>query len=230
MSRVKQTDDLVTPGDLISDGDDVRPGSGVFQKDGKIYSKYVGAVRYSSGTVEVTPMAGRYIPSEGDIVIGEVSRVSYSSWNVDLASPYEGMLKIDSAVDEYIDLDEDELTDYYDVGDAVVVKVTSVTEGMDVNLSMMDRRCRKLEGGRIIEIPPSKVPRVIGKQGTMVKQIKNKTGCKVIVGQNGLVWIHGENPNLAARAVKKVEHEAHTSGLTQKMGEWLDEQLEGDEQ
>lgn len=226
MSRVKDEDELVTPGDLISEEEDVRPGTGVYQTNSKIYSKYIGSVRYTDGKVYVTPMSGRYIPEEGDIVIGEVSRVSYSSWNIDLDSPYEGMLKIDTAVDEYIDLDEDELTDYYDVGDAVVVKVTSVSEGKDVNLSMMDRRCRKLKGGRIISVAPSKVPRVIGKQGTMVKQIKQKTGCKVIVGQNGLVWINGENENLAARAVKKVEREAHTSGLTQKIGDWLDEQLE----
>jgi len=100
---------------------------------------------------------------------------------------------------------------------------------MDVNLSMEDQRCRKLRGGRIIEVYPSKVPRVIGKQGTMVKQIKRKTGCKIIVGQNGLVWIQGDNPNLAAKAVRKVEKEAHTQGLTDKIGEWLDEQLEGEE-
>ncbi len=228
MSRVKDEDELVTPGDLISEEEDVRPGTGVYKSNSKIYSKYVGSVRYRDGKVYVTPMSGRYIPEEGDIVIGEVSRVSYSSWNVDLDSPYEGMLKIDTAVDEYIDLDEDELTDYYDVGDAVVIKVTSVSEGKDVNLSMMDKRCRKLKGGRIVSVAPSKVPRVIGKQGTMVKQIKNKTGCKVIVGQNGLIWIRGENENLAARAVKKIEREAHTSGLTQKIGDWIDEQMEED--
>ncbi len=224
MSRVKEESDIVAPGDTLTEEDDVRPGDGVFQENGKIISKYIGSVRYDNGYVNVTPMSGRYIPSEGDIVIGEVEHVSYNNWKVSLASPYEGMLRIDTAVDEYIDLDEDDLTDYYDVGDAIVVKVTSVNAGMDVNLSMMDKRCRKLEGGRIIQIPPSKVPRVIGKQGTMVKQIKEQTGCKIIVGQNGQVWIRGEKENLAARAVKKVEREAHQSGLTDKIGEWLEEQ------
>ncbi len=136
------------------------------------------------------------------------------------------MMKIDEAVDEYIDLEEDDLRDYYEVGDAIVVKVTNVTEGMDVNLSMMDRRCKKLHGGRVIEIAPSKVPRVIGKQGTMVKQIKNETGTNIIVGQNGRVWIQGENANLAARAVKKVEEEAHLDGLTDRIAEFLEEEGE----
>ncbi|MFB6199467.1 MAG: exosome complex RNA-binding protein Rrp4 [Candidatus Nanohaloarchaea archaeon] len=226
MSRVKEEKDLVTPGDVVFDGEELYANSGVFEQDGKILSKYVGVVEYGGNSVRVVPMSGRYIPEEGDIVIAEISRVSYNNWRADLNSAYDGMLKIDVAVDEYIDLDEDDLTDYYDVGDAIVVEVSSVSEGMDVNLSMEDRRCRKLNGGRIIEIYPSKVPRVIGKKGTMIKQIKKKTDCKIIVGQNGLVWIQGEKANLAAKAVKKVEKEAHVEGLTDKIGEWLDEQLE----
>ncbi|MFB6145916.1 MAG: exosome complex RNA-binding protein Rrp4 [Candidatus Nanohaloarchaea archaeon] len=229
MSKVKEEKDLVAPGDVVYEGDEIYPNSGVYQEDGKIISKYTGLVQYGKTSVRVVPMSGRYIPGEGDIVIGEVSSVGYSNWRVDLNSPYEGMLKIDTAVDEYIDLDEDDLTDYYDVGDAIVVEVSKVTEGYDVNLSMEDRRCRKLRGGRIIQVYPSKVPRVIGKKGTMVKQIKSKTDCKIIVGQNGLVWISGDKANLAARAIKKVEKEAHTSGLTDRIGEWLDEQLENNE-
>lgn len=229
MSRVKDEKDLVAPGDVIFDGDELYANSGAYEEDGKIYSKYVGVVEYGKNSLRVVPMSGRYIPEEGDIVIAEISSVGFSNWRADLNSAYEGMLKIDVAVDEYIDLDEDDLTDYFDVGDAIVVEVSAVTEGMDVNLSMEDRRCRKLNGGRIIEIYPSKVPRVIGKKGTMIKQIKKKTDCKIIVGQNGLVWINGDNANLAARAIKKVEREAHVDGLTDKMAEWLDEQLEGEE-
>ncbi len=223
MTRVKEEKDLVAPGDVVFEGTEVNPHSGVYEEDHKIRSKYIGVVEYAGSSVRVVPMSGRYIPQEGDIVIGEISSVGYSNWRVDLNSPYDAMLKIDVAVDEYIDLEEDDLTSYFDVGDAIVTEITSVTEGMDVNVSMEDRRCKKLRGGRVIEISPSKVPRVIGKKGTMVKQIKNKTETNIIVGQNGLVWIQGENANLAAKAVKKVEREAHTRGLTDKIGEWLDE-------
>lgn len=224
MTRVKEEKDLVAPGDVVFDGEEIQPRTGVYSDDSKIRSKFVGVVEYAGNSVRVVPMSGRYIPQEDDIVIAEVTSVGYSNWRVDLNSPYEAMLKIDVAVDEYIDLDEDDLTDYFDVGDAIVTQVSNVTEGFDVNVSMEDRRCRKLRGGRVIEISPSKVPRVIGKKGTMVKQIKDKTGTKIIVGQNGLVWISGDNPNLAAQAVRKVEREAHVEGLTDKIGEWLDEQ------
>jgi exosome complex component RRP4 len=226
MSRVKEEDDLVTPGDLITDADALSAVSGAYEENNKIYSKHLGTVHYSGQEVEVRPMSGRYMPSEGDTIIGEVTRVSYSRWTVEFNSAYEGSLNIADATDEYVDLDEDDLSDFYEVGDAVVIKVKSVTDGMDVDLSMKDKRCRKLEGGRVIEIAPSKVPRVIGKQGTMVKQINEKTNCNIIVGQNGQVWISGDRANLAARAVKKVEREAHTENLTDRMSEWLEEELE----
>ena len=224
MTRVKEENELVAPGEVVFEGDEVRPHSGVFEENNKIKSKFVGVVEYAGSSVRVVPMSGRYIPQEGDIVIGEVSSVSFSNWRVDLDSPYESMMKIDVAVDEYIDLDEDDLTDYFDVGDAIVTKVENVTEGFDVNVSMEDRRCRKLRGGRIIKIAPPKVPRVIGKKGSMVKQIKDATGTKVIVGQNGLVWIKGDNETLAVKAVKKVEREAHVDGLTDHMAGWLEKE------
>ncbi|MFB6244976.1 MAG: exosome complex RNA-binding protein Rrp4 [Candidatus Nanohaloarchaea archaeon] len=227
MTRVKEANDLVAPGDVISEGEDVHPHSGVYQDDDKIVSKYAGTVEYSGSSVRVVPMSGRYIPEEGDIVIGEISSVSFSNWRVELDSPYEAMMKIDVAVDEYVDLDDDDLTNYFKVGDTIVTEVVNVTQGYDVNVGMEDKRCRKLKGGRIIEISPSKVPRVIGKKGTMVRQIKNETDTKIIVGQNGLVWIKGEKENLATRAVRKVEEEAHTEGLTDEIAEWLDEQIGG---
>lgn len=224
MTRLKDSNEIVAPGDTIAEEEDIQVDSGAYEENSKIKSKYLGTVMYSGNSVMVRPMSGRYIPEEGDTIIGEVSRVSYSRWSVDLGSPYEGNLNIADATDEYVDLDEDDLTDFYDVGDAIVVKVKGVTKSMDVDLTMTDKRCKKLEGGRVVEIAPSKVPRVIGKRGTMVKQINKATNCNIIVGQNGRVWIDGEKASLAARAVKKVEDEAHKDGLTDEMAEWLEEQ------
>ena len=226
MTKLKEQDDLVTPGEIITEDEEMYANEGVFQENNKIKSKYLGTVRYQGEGVKVTPMGGRYIPQEGDLVIGEVDEVRYNRWTISFDSPYEGALNIGDAVDEYIDLEEDDLTDYFDTGDTVVAQIQSVSKSMDVDLTMEDKRCKKLKGGRIVSIAPSKVPRIIGKKGTMVQQINNKTNCNIIVGQNGKVWINGEKPNLAAKAVKKVEREAHTSGLTDKIGEWLDEQLE----
>ena len=83
---------------------------------------------------------------------------------------------------------------------------------------------RKLNGGRILEITSSKVPRVVGKQGSMISLIKDKTGCSIFAGQNGRIWIHGSSPEaekVASNAILLINEKAHTSGLTERVGAFL---------
>jgi exosome complex component RRP4 len=221
MTRHHKNQDLVAPGDTLYEGGEVSAGPGAYAENGKIKSFYAGNVSYQDDEVAVTPRRGRYIPEEGDIVIGEISSVRYNSWNVELGSPYEAMLRLEGA-DEYIDLDEDDLTDYYEVGDAVIVKIESVSNGFDVNVTMDDRRCRKLEQGRIESIPPSRVSSLIGKGGAIISGLKDQTGCSIIAGQNGRVWIQGDNHVEAAEAVKSVEHEANKPYLLSSESDLLD--------
>ncbi len=81
----------------------------------------------------------------------------------------------------------------------------------------------KLTGGRIIRVNTHKVPRIIGKQASMVTMIKDSTKCRIIVGQNGLVWIQGtpEDEIIAVDVIKKIERESHIPGLTDKIKEYL---------
>jgi len=81
------------------------------------------------------------------------------------------------------------LTKYFDIGDYVMAKIINVTSQKLVDVTMKGPGLRKLKGGRIIQVNPYKVPRIIGKAGSMVTMIKDATGCRILVGQNGLVWI-----------------------------------------
>ncbi len=225
MSELVKDKSLVIPGEALFEGMDYLPGPGTYRNDKKIVSKYLGVAEFKNNRlVRVIPLKGKYIPRENDFVIGYISRVSHAIWQVDLNSPYEGILPLSEGTEEFIDLNEKSLEDFYDIDDTIVVKIKKVTQTKDVQLTMKDRRAKKLIGGRIIEISHTKVPRLIGKSGTMVGTIKDKTGCVIIVGQNGRVWLKGNNEELAVRAIKKVEAEAHTSGLTDKITHWLDEE------
>ena len=56
--------------------------------------------------------------------------------------------------------------------------------------------------------------------------IKDKTGCKIIVGQNGKVWISGDSPKqekLAFDVIKLIEENAHIDGLTDKIKKYLED-------
>lgn len=223
MSKQVENREIVTPGQVLYDGEDLEPGDGTFTRDDEIVAAYVGSVEFRrDGTVKVIPKQGKYQPQEGDTIIGEIERVGPSNWNVEINCPYSAFMHVNAAVDEYVDHDDD-ISQWYGMSDAIVAKVTNVTKGKDVKLSMDTRNARKLEGGRIVTVPPSTVPRIIGRKGTMVKTIKDATDTEIVIGQNGRVWINGEDIDTAAEAVKKVAEEAHTENLTERMEQWLND-------
>lgn len=218
----------VLPGDVLAEGDYL-PGRGCFKENDKVKSKVLGVVRTKNNLIRVVPMSGKYIPPEkaekkGEKVIGRISGVGARNWWVDINSPYEGYLSLSEASDEFIDLEETDLQDIFEIGDLIYTEVKSVTKQKDVQLSMEGRICKKLEGGRIVRISPSKVPRLIGKGGSMVEMIKNATDTKIIIGQNGIVWISGDKMKLAKKAVKMVDKKSHEEGLTEKIEEMLNKE------
>jgi len=82
----------------------------------------------------------------------------------------------------------------------------------------------KIMRGQLVEVTPTKIPRVIGRQGSMVSMIKRETGCQLTIGQNGLILINGRSPKderLAVMALRKIEAESHTSGLTDRVTEMI---------
>ncbi|MDY6789298.1 MAG: exosome complex RNA-binding protein Rrp4 [Candidatus Nanohaloarchaea archaeon] len=230
MSKLIENREKVVPGEALFDGDNFTAGRGTFREKGKIHSMYTGSVEFRERDqeVRVIPEKGKYVPQPGDSVIGEISRVSHSNWTVDINSPYDAIMPIGEAVEEYVDLTQDDIADWFDLGDLIVAKVQKVTKDKDVQLTMQDRMAKKLEGGRVINIPPSRVPRLIGRKGTMVNTIKGKTDCTIIIGQNGRVWINGDNQKLAVAACEKVVEEADRSGLTEHIEDWLEEKKGGE--
>ena len=87
---------------------------------------------------------------------------------------------------------------------------------------MRSRKCRKLRGGSLIKVTPAKVPRIIGKSGSMVEMIKEKTNTQIVVGQNGLVWIKGDNEHVAAETILMIDQKSHVKGLTDQIKEFLE--------
>ncbi|MCJ7478779.1 MAG: exosome complex RNA-binding protein Rrp4 [Candidatus Nanohaloarchaeota archaeon QJJ-7] len=223
MAKKVEKGDIVVPGQELYEGEEFTAGDGAFESGGTIRSRFLGAADFrSEDSVQVIPRYNPYVPSQGDLVIGEVERVGPSNWNVDIGCPWSAFMHVNAAVDEYVDHDDD-ISQWYGIGDVIVAKVKGVTEGMDVKLSMEHENARELEGGRVISVAPAKVPRIIGSKGTMVEMIKDATDTMIVIGQNGRVWIDGTGESLAVEAIRKVADEAHTDNLTEKMEEWLEE-------
>tara|TARA_Y100000310_G_scaffold300399_1_gene336051 strand:- start:409 stop:810 length:402 start_codon:yes stop_codon:yes gene_type:complete len=118
-----------------------------------------------------------------------------------------------------------DLSQYYALGDYVVGKIVNVSGPKIIDITMNGPGLRKLRGGRFIQIGSAKVPRVIGKQGSMISLIKEKTGCQMMVGQNGTVWVSADDPEkeiLAIKTIRMIEEKSHVSGLTDKIKEFLE--------
>ena len=125
-------------------------------------------------------------------------------------------------MDEFVDVHRMDISRFFDVGDVIFCKISKVTKDKTVRVSMRSLGARKLYGGSITKVKPTKVPRIIGKGGSMINLIKNKTGCSVYVGKNGVVWIRGDKKNKAIEAILTIERESHTVGLTDKIEKMLE--------
>ncbi len=203
--------DLVVPGMLLAEGDYINE-DGTHKEHGKIYASVVGTAYVDKRKIRVVALEGKYTPKVGDAVIGIIADERFSGWKVDIDSPYEANLS-----------DSDILLGRFEtlrVGDLVYARIFKVTEVFDISLNA-NRPFGKLSSGILVEIHSSRVPRLIGRKGSMIKLINEKTGSTIIVGQNGLIWIRGGNQELAAQACQMVDREAHIPGLTDRVSEFL---------
>jgi len=207
---------LVLPGEEIISSLDYLPGKNCFREGNSIYSKKLGTSYTSNRVVSVIPLSGVYLPKEGDMVIGEISDIQSNGWVVNINSVHDAYLPL-SGVRGFIDTRKTDLSRVYALGDMIYAKISNLIGGDSIHLSMQDSRARKFTSGRVVNISPAKVPRLIGKEGSMIKLVKDKTGSRISVGQNGVIWFEGGDEERSIELFKLIEEEAHTNGLTDKI-------------
>jgi exosome complex component RRP4 len=217
---------MVIPGELVASGD-VRLGGGVYRDGGGVYSSTVGLLDEKNGFVRVIPVTGKYFPQVGDYVIGMVEGAQFTSWDVDINSAYSGILNSNDFF-RRVDPMETDLNTVLAPATMLYARVREVTHSKKVYLTMQERVARILKGGRLIEISPAKIPRVIGRKSSMLNILKKESGCKILVGQNGRIWVDGEPAivDIVERAVRRIDMEAHRSGLTDAIKELITRERE----
>lgn len=197
---------VVVPGETVATSI-ARPVGNTYREGGELRSAVVGL--YKDGDDRIIPLQGPYLPMIGDFVIGVVQDVRFTSYTLDISSPYTGSLSSKATRDEL------------KLGDVISAVVAAIDESKNITLE----EPRRLTGGEIVVISSVKVPRVIGKKNSMLAMLMDATKSEVQVGRNGRIWIKGGNSALAAMAILKIEAEAHTSGLTDRIALFLKEEL-----
>jgi len=214
---------VVIPGEVIVSGDNFLPGEGTEKKGKDIIAVRYGLSEESRGLVKVIQLSGTYTPRRGNVIIGKVTNLTFNGWVIDIDGTENGFLPL---MEVPMFVNKNDLAEVMDIGDVVAVKVWSVKR-RSIDLTIKSRGLGRLEDGLIVKVNPNKVPRVIGRAGSMVTLIKDETGCNITVGQNGYIWIKGdkiENELLAKKAIEFVTERSFVHGLTDKVKEWFREE------
>ncbi|HIM33633.1 MAG TPA: RNA-binding protein [Candidatus Poseidoniales archaeon] len=210
---------VLLPGDKLAA--DQKAGSGTFRRDGEAHAAVLGFSSESSGYTNVQPISGRYNPRVGDKVVAVCVETGPSLWRMDIGAFQNSMLH-HSETDWKVDFGD--TASFIGIGDAALAEVYMVDGSGSHQVTLKKDDCRKLYAGTIVHVAPTCVNRVIGKQGSMITLIREKTGCRIQAGQNGLIWIDGEPDQIARaqQAVETISREVTSSGLTEKIEKLLE--------
>lgn len=214
---------IVVPGEVIVEGEDFLPGEGTRREGSNIVASKFGLAEEAGRVVRLISIFGAFVPRRSNVIIGRVTDITHAGWLIDIDSAQSGFLPIEESP-RFIN--RNEMDQYLAVGDVISAKIWTV-KNKGVDLTLKGKGLGKLEEGFIFRIIPSRVPRVIGREGSMVNLIKERTGCNITVGQNGWIWIKGPSIDVEIKARKAVEFVAdkvHISGLTEKVEAWFEEE------
>ncbi len=220
MTEIKK---IVIPGELIVAGNEYLPGEGTEKRKEGIVALKFGLAEEANKLVKVISLSGTYQPRRGNVVIGRVENITFNGWVINIDTAQNAFLPL-METPRYVD--KDAMEEVMDIGDIVVAKIWNVSKrGIDLTIKM--HGFGKLESGLIMTINSNKVPRVIGKEGSMIALIKDETKCRITVGQNGIISIEGdkvEDEILAKRAIMFVSEKSYMSGLTEELKKWLEKE------
>ncbi|MDH5463837.1 MAG: exosome complex RNA-binding protein Rrp4 [Nitrosopumilus sp.] len=214
----------VIPGDVVTTGP-FRPEQNVILEGNKIISTTIGISEIYDDSVKVIPLTGKYIPKINDLVIGKVISHTSLSWELDINSCYVGFLPAQDVFGRDFSAHADELATKLKSGDLVAARIANFDRTRDPLVTISDRDLGKIDSGDLIKISPSKVPRLIGKRGTMIQTIEMATDAAITIGQNGWVVVSCESPEgllKAKKAIEMVNEKAHVANLTDQVKEMLE--------
>jgi exosome complex component RRP4 len=213
---------VVIPGEVIVEGEDYLPGESTEKRDGKIYSLRYGLAQEQNNLIKVIPLSGVYSAKRGNVVIGKVENVLANGWIVDIGAADSAFLSI-MEVPRYVN--KDAMEEVLSIDDLVLAKIWSINK-RGIDLSLKSRGLGRVDEGIVFNVNPNKVPRIIGKEGSMIKIIKEHTGCDITVGQNGTILVKGNaivDELFAKKAIKFIEKKSFISGLTEEVIKWFKE-------
>ncbi|MEE2758587.1 MAG: hypothetical protein VYA86_01250 [Candidatus Thermoplasmatota archaeon] len=207
---------LVHPGERIGAHDGAEAGHGIRRINGELVAMRMGTLREDGKTVSIEPLSSRYVPRAGDLVVGYVEGMTNNIWFLDIGASFNAILPMSLAPWK---VEFGAVREHLDVGDAVLCRVQEVDETHSAVATMKGMGLRKLKSGLLEEIPPHIIPQVIGKGGAMLQSLKSLGQSRMVIGQNGRVWLDGEHDGMRSirAALEVIRKTAHVPGLKERI-------------
>ena len=185
---------LVTPGMVIGPSTGKHAGSGAIAQNEEFIATRLGWLNEQNDVVSVRPINSAYMPRSGDLIVGVVAEVRNNLWFFDVNGPFQAHLGI---------------------GDAALARVQEVDEAHNMVLTMKGIGLRRLNEGCVVPIPVNLIDTLRGENNSMVSRIRDLTDCRIIVADNGRVWVHGDADNMftARGLIQTLVDEGHMNNF-----------------
>ena len=224
MKKLESKKRYVLPGDFITTAP-LRLQDNVVLEGKRITSTTIGLSDVSADSVRVISLNGIYMPKIDDLVIGIIQYISGNSWFADINSCYQGMLLGQDVFGRGSYPTTSEMKDRLDKGDIIYARIANSDRQREPLISIADKNLGKIDSGELIKISPTKIPRLIGKHGSMIQTIEASTNATITVGQNGFIVVSCDETNgllKALTAIRMIDEQAHLVNLTDKVKKMLE--------
>jgi len=220
--------EIVAPGDIIAEGEFKKKSyPNMILYKNKLLSTILGVVEIKSEEeLKISPLEGSYIPQEGDLVIGIVEEINPTYVYLDIKAPYKGVLQASEILGRPMNPLRDVLSDYVSIGDVFLARVERFDLLRDPLLTIRkEKGLGKITEGVLIEVNPTRIPRIIGRKSSMLETLTTETGCDIVVCTNGRILIRRcptpDHEEILIKAIRIIESQPYIRGLTDKIKEYI---------
>tara|TARA_B100000401_G_scaffold375450_1_gene275467 strand:- start:139 stop:804 length:666 start_codon:yes stop_codon:yes gene_type:complete len=182
---------IVIPGDDLGEINDKLAGHGVLEINGRFTAIKRGILNEKERVVSVEPIHSKYIPRPrpSDLVIGYIEGCTNNIWFVDIGAPFNAILPMSLGPSK---AEFGGARSVIDIGEAIICRVQEVEETHSSVVSMKGMGLRKINSGIVEQLPPHLIGRIIGKGGKFLSELKSNSECRIVVADNGRIWVDGE--------------------------------------
>ena len=213
---------LVTPGEAIGASSGKRAGTGTLVMGDNIIATKVGWVKENNGVTSVDPIASAYMPRSGDLVIGIVESVRNNLWFADVNGPFNGLLPMSLAPWK---VEFGAARQHMDIGDIMLARVQEVDEAHNIVLTMKGVGLRRLKDGMMAKISMNHISRLRGDNDSTLRELKEVSDCRIIVAENGRVWIDGDSDGISfmRTVLELVRNDGHKATFSESLDSIIQE-------